>query len=88
MSSDRPVEFRELPKGTPSTFDMPGIREDLAPTKKRKRVAYKTKGRPVTENFEDRRNEPTVTLKQVTENLVGMTSKYSPKLRKYNRSGK
>lgn len=54
MSSDRPVELRELPRGTPSTFDMPGVREDLAP-KKRKRVAYKTRGREKSSNIIDQR---------------------------------
>lgn len=87
MSSDRPVELRETARGLVERFDMPGIREDLAPTK-RKRVAYKTKGRPKSTNFEDRRNEPTVEIHQVTDTLTGMTSKYSPKMRKYNRSGK
>ena len=59
MSSDRPVELRELPRGTPSTFDMPGVREDLAPKKqaKRKRVAFKWEGAEKSENIEDRRNE-------------------------------
>lgn len=78
---------REVPRGLVERFDMPGIREDLAPTK-RKRVAYNTKGRPKSTNVEDRRNEPTVELHQVTDELTGMTSKYSSKMRKYNRSGK
>lgn len=35
---------------------MPGVREDLAP-KKRKRVAYKTKGREKSSNIIDQRTE-------------------------------